>query len=639
MVQPKNSPTNSDDEYCGEHGYFYELDARCPGCSAKKTHTCNTDGECSRHRNYHCTRCGTCPQCEAEREMSKTAKARKNVCDYCDQPAHALEKLAIPTGGTMTVCKQCIGAIKGEYGEEVIHPVAAKPAAYTPDDVKSCGCIYDGETASYCTDHDRYYCTKCTDERDICPVCDLFDEAVEQRAELPRCDRHPRGDEVEYCQDHQVWYCGGCHPICPRCQVDAVESSVKDARPAPKALPAPSNYPLISCYSHGWFCSRCDKDCPSCHTRGRWEIPKCKEHKNHYCPRCGMGCKDCGKRKGLSAAEPKAKADHVLECPACRKVAFRYCDAHGYFCTECDGVCMKCDGAYSRGGVTFHKCGKKMAQCLTHNKHFCLGCGQKCKLCVSDRKHRCGAVMSCCKRHDITFCKACNIECSQCDAEAAFARKKQKHHCGCPMLMCARHDTYFCPSCDYLCKCSIDCGVVEKHGTKDHEYRGTENDIEWQWGDFQIWLKNREEFVDCVKDFKENWDEMMRFLFPKLLVHGGDPTAEEACEKLMAVDTCLKALIELCVKMGTQDAELEEEVEENPDDIDVDDDVDAAINRSYGGSAYWDDEYGRRHHFYRDDDDHPTFVKVTITDEGDDLSVGVKTTKFTAIVIENNSKK
>ncbi|MFX8778123.1 hypothetical protein ABTM50_19685, partial [Acinetobacter baumannii] len=91
-------------------------------------------------------------------------------------------------------------------------------------------------------------CSNCTAGRGECPVCDIYDAAVYDKRELDHCE-HTLTSVPARCQDHGVWYCSRCHPICPRCQIDAVEASVEEGKKA--ALPArldinPSNYPLVS---------------------------------------------------------------------------------------------------------------------------------------------------------------------------------------------------------------------------------------------------------------------------------------------------------------------------------------------------------------------------------------------------------
>lgn len=610
--------------------------------AASKTprHCCNLDGECPRHRAYYCAVCDQCPKCHPVQEdnMSRTAKAKAgdNVCDYCDQPSTVTTRVRLEDGGTMMVCQGCVRAVE-QSGSPPANAALLRVSDATPD-TKVCGCEYDGETPTYCPEHDRHYCSNCTAGRGECPVCDIYDAAVYDKRELDHCE-HTLTSVPARCQDHGVWYCSRCHPICPRCQIDAVEASVEEGKKA--ALPArldinPSNYPLVSCYTHGWYCSRCDKNCPSCNHRGRWEMTKCVRHPGkHYCPRCGLGCSECGKRPPLAADDAK---EQVMECPACRKKECRYCEDHkNWFCSACDGNCLRCDGCYTKGGSMFHKCGKQMSFCHTHKKHFCLQCGQKCTICVSAKKHRCGKPMAVCKRHDRTYCPNCNADCDDCKKEAEVARSKPKHHCGCSMLFCAKHQLHFCPACDYLCNCSINCGVVEKYGSKEDEKRFAKltEDVEWQWADFQNWIKERDSLNDAFKDFYENWHDLMRFLYPKLLLCGADPMAEETGEKLMAVDDCFKGLYRVALTLGMKDKEDEDEGWADIDEADVDE----ALDRAYGGMASYRDSDGRVHHFYRDDDRYerqhkPHHVKVAITDEGDDLSVGGKRTSFQSIVIE-----
>jgi hypothetical protein len=588
----KNSQLSADDGYCEEHNLFYEF--QCPECISPHKH-CNT-----------CNYCGT---------------------DFCSTTT-----VTMLEGSTIDVCSNCIGAV-----EHLSEPqVKNKPKlSYTSSrQAKPCKCEYDGETSIYCSNHDIYYCSNCTGGRGECPICELYDKAVGKKNELDHCV-HTLTAEPTYCDEHYVWYCHGCYEDCPRCLVDRRETfSLKNEALLPvKVVINPSNYPLIRCADHGWYCSRCDKNCSSCNNRSRWKMNKCL-HDTAYCPRCGLGCSKCGKQP-LLASDVKKK--HMMKCHDCGKKTRHHCDEHdSYYCTDCDGKCIWCEGSYATNGTVHHKCKKKMTYCMTHKKHFCTSCGQKCKLCVMQINHRCGEAMNVCKVHDVTYCPKCSVDCDSCKKEMEVAKSHMAHHCGCSTLFCAKHQLYFCPACDFLCNCAINCGIVEKYGSKEDEnkYSNVSEDMEWQWAEFQTWSKERGSLLKDLKDFSATWHELMNFLHPKLMLCINDKFAEETSEKLFAVDSCFKAFCKTASLIGVKN----EEEEDDDDDIDTCFEVDAALDRAYGGNASYKDSDGKVHYFHKCDENNAPrvkyYIKAVITYEGGDLLKNARVTNFQAIVLD-----
>ncbi len=554
--------------------------------------------------------------------MGKTTKANKdNICDCCDRVSLILNKFKVSSGGIMMVCREC------EDSSQILKtPLFLKTA---PDNVKSsdklCGCTHDGGNTSYCIEHDRHYCYSCTDGRGKCPDCEFT--PGENRFE--NCKHSSAA--ATHCQYHSIWYCSICNSICPNCHAAAASVSLKDTF---SSKINPLNYPLVLCNKHGWYCSRCDKNCPSCNKRKKNDdILECNSHKSHYCSRCGLGCRSCGK---LMPSVVKTKK-YVLQCPTCKQEELYYCEKHkSHYCASCDGKCLRCDGCYAKNdGNMYHKCGHAMSHCNAHKKYFCIPCGQKCKICASSRKHRCGKPMSVCKIHDRSFCPNCSSKCDDCNKEAEVAKNRLTHHCGNLMLFCAKHRRYFCLGCDYLCDCSVNCGIVEKYASKEdrNSHFNLLENIEGHWDEFQTWLKSKDVILNSFDKFYENWHEFLRFLYVNVVsgYNSGDYIfSKEVNDEMMIVDSGLKSLRELMSGLRAREEDLD-------DGLDINDtEIDEALDRAYGGKAYYKDSDGRIHYFQCEQVDF--FTKVEIFDEGDDLLEGAKITNFQSIAIEKKVK-
>lgn len=551
------------------------------------------------------------------------------VCDYCNAPVFLTTKLDL--NGFMTnVCSDCAANI-----EETNRPVYASNnsvLAITPVDTKFCGCPYDGETPTYCVEHDCYFCANCTAGRGECPICELYDAVANNKSELEHCE-HTETTTPAFCQEHNVWYCWRCHSICPRCQAETVESSAKENKVV-KNIMEPNQYPLIKCSKHSWYCSKCDKTCPACSNQIRWMPSKCNTHGSYYCLVCGLGCKQCGKREPFNVKKIKDSIV-LIACNTCGKNETYKCTKHKtFYCDVCDGKCLCCDGSYLKNGTMYHKCDKQMSRCIDHNKYFCKHCGQRCKVCVNKHKHRCGTPMSACKIHDRTFCSKCNVYCDDCKKEKEVAKSNMKHHCGCKMLFCAKHQLYFCLSCDFLSNCSINCGIVERYVSKEEEkqIKHISENLDQNWSDFNLWLKEKDGILDSCKDFYETWHEFTRFIYPMLIQHSSDPVTEEIGEKLHAVDGCFKSFYDIVARVGMIDEDDAEPTDDTEIDIDIGKDVAKAIDDVYG----YTDSDGYVHYVHNEPSppccDH---VKISITYEGDDLAVGGKLVKFQSIVVVN----
>jgi hypothetical protein len=650
---------NAEDEFCDDHGLWYE--DCCPDCvdgrppleeaevvlrarqpKSVKRHICNSSARCGRHEDVSfCSYCGYYPLCQEDGRENKQKRDRKResrqkercTCDFCSKKA---KKHTLGLCGTHHVryckncsvlgnCPQCAedASVNKTQPPQLSPCTALVPVTslhQAPNDTKHCGCVYDGSTEYYCYDHQIWYCDKCSHGTCECPLCHV-EECVSDRPEwLPVCaccdDDGVRVKGLTgHCEEHRCYYCKTCYGLCPKCKAKALPARGKVISERSLPAPDPKNYPLLECPYHGWFCSRCDKQCPDCTGQNvRWLIPHCDRHKAHYCPRCGMVCKDCDKKQMMVAEPPEEEG---LECPTCGKKALRDCPKHGFYCTACDGNCERCDGCYSKAGVMYHKCSRAMVFCGKHKKHYCDYCGQKCRLCEPKMKlkyHQCGLPKSFCSFHEEYYCRKCDGLCPACMVEKKVATGgKHNHHCGTTMLYCAKHRAYHCPTCDFLSKCRLDC-KCRQYYKPTYDDVCDRNSVEERWEEFQFWIENKRELVDCMANFQEEWEDFVKFMFAPMMISGDNPECEEAVEKFMAVESIFKALCDITLKLGAADEEPEE-----------DEDLAGRPEPEEGGYCGWEEDDGVMHYVHHSScvpAHYPYRVRVKVEEiRGDDLLV------------------